>query len=61
MDQCVVLEGSICSCFNGETDYEIDCFGYQSVSPDDYQKLRDHFQEVTRRLDVCLASARRCE
>lgn len=61
VDSCVVLEGSVCSCFDGRADYQVDCFGYQAVSSDDYLKLREHFQDVTKRLEICLASPKKCQ
>jgi hypothetical protein len=60
VDSCVVLDNSTCSCFDGNVDYQVDCFGYQAVSPDDYLKLRNHFEDVTQRLELCLAAPRKC-
>jgi hypothetical protein len=58
---CVVLEASQCVCTDGQRDYETDCYGYQAVSPDDYLKLRNHYQDVVKRLEICLAAPKKCQ
>jgi hypothetical protein len=57
----VVLEESTCSCFDGRAEYDTDCFGYISTSPEDYQKLKDHYDDVTKRLEICIQSPKRCQ
>jgi hypothetical protein len=56
-----VLEGSLCSCYDGEFEIITDCFGYIATSPENYEKLRAHFDSVTERLEICLANPKKCK
>jgi hypothetical protein len=58
---CIVLEGSLCSCYDGEFEIITDCFGYIATSPENYEKLRAHFDSVTERLEICLANPKKCK
>jgi hypothetical protein len=58
---CTVLEGSMCTCSNGREQWEEDCFGYQAASPEDYEKLREFYDDKVKRLEICLTSPKKCQ
>jgi hypothetical protein len=59
--QCVILDRDECSCSDGSTNWIQSCYGYIATSPDDYEILRNHFQRVTERLEICLQNRRACQ